>query len=379
MLYSCADLEGHRGYDGRFYCLDFARVFPPLRSERTSKNEHLYRLFRPEFVKKYSKPLCSDTYSGFVSKHGGETHIQEVVDASNFLYQKIIPSFAQELSTFSANHSVEELAKLWNIKGALHKKGINLCQMGILRRYTKAKPDSPVKLLLLTEMIARTCKHEIHELLRNKLKETKLALQEPYKGVVVDYLNIVFGKSSESSEYWRNTLKRKMNVFFPHALEIEELDVTCDLQDYFRGKKLMCILFDKVRKYANIKFEQYQIVEFTTNPASFDYVLPVDESDLERFQVGVKHMNVVASSMGYYLKGKADARSRGHRKISDRLYRSAIEKFQEALSLNPDDKAVLRELAQVYAKVGEQVIIFTLRIFRRKIISILFSGYLLLS
>lgn len=28
-LYLCGDIEGHLGQDGKFYCLDFARVFPP--------------------------------------------------------------------------------------------------------------------------------------------------------------------------------------------------------------------------------------------------------------------------------------------------------------------------------------------------------------
>lgn len=32
-LYSCADIEGHRGFDGRYYVLDFARVFPPTHEE----------------------------------------------------------------------------------------------------------------------------------------------------------------------------------------------------------------------------------------------------------------------------------------------------------------------------------------------------------
>lgn len=30
LLYSAADVEGHQGYDGRFYLLDFSRTFPPV-------------------------------------------------------------------------------------------------------------------------------------------------------------------------------------------------------------------------------------------------------------------------------------------------------------------------------------------------------------
>eukprot|EP01117_Protostelium_nocturnum_P014543 TRINITY_DN5541_c0_g1_i4.p1 TRINITY_DN5541_c0_g1~~TRINITY_DN5541_c0_g1_i4.p1 ORF type:complete len:905 (-),score=337.74 TRINITY_DN5541_c0_g1_i4:2149-4863(-) len=70
ILYSCADVEGHDGKDGRFYLIDFARCFPPIDFSSSSiPNSHLFRLFRPEFVRRYSKPLCPDTYSVFFSFH----------------------------------------------------------------------------------------------------------------------------------------------------------------------------------------------------------------------------------------------------------------------------------------------------------------------
>ena len=86
LLYSCADLEGHIGEDGRMYCIgknqtkiipkmfasqkkitDFSRCFPPVAIEPSQKlkNAHLFRTFRPEFVRHYPIPLCPDTYSGY--------------------------------------------------------------------------------------------------------------------------------------------------------------------------------------------------------------------------------------------------------------------------------------------------------------------------
>jgi hypothetical protein len=46
--------------------LDFSRVLPPETPNPLFKNSHLSRLLRPEFVKEYHKPLCSDAFSGFI-------------------------------------------------------------------------------------------------------------------------------------------------------------------------------------------------------------------------------------------------------------------------------------------------------------------------
>lgn len=69
MIFSCADLEGHRTEpelgDGRFYLADFSRVLPPETPSSQLKNAHLYRLFRTEFLRVYAKPLNPDAYSCF--------------------------------------------------------------------------------------------------------------------------------------------------------------------------------------------------------------------------------------------------------------------------------------------------------------------------
>ena len=39
---------------------------PPETPDSRFVNGHLYRLLRPEFVMKYSRPLCSDAFSGFI-------------------------------------------------------------------------------------------------------------------------------------------------------------------------------------------------------------------------------------------------------------------------------------------------------------------------
>jgi Clustered mitochondria len=50
MVWSAVDLEGHLGEDGRFYMLDFSRVFPPRRPDMSQKNCHLFHMLRPGLV-----------------------------------------------------------------------------------------------------------------------------------------------------------------------------------------------------------------------------------------------------------------------------------------------------------------------------------------
>jgi hypothetical protein len=71
-IYGPADLEVHRGKDGRIYMLDTARVFPPLLPDKKKKGSFLYRLFRPEFIQAFSKPVSSDAFSGFQVDNAAE-------------------------------------------------------------------------------------------------------------------------------------------------------------------------------------------------------------------------------------------------------------------------------------------------------------------
>jgi hypothetical protein len=100
-LHGPADIEVHRGSDGRFYILDtgnnisssffffrfvyffsvallcllLARVFPPCVPDRTLKVSHLYRMLRPELLRKQKTKLSADAFSNF--GHGKEESREE--------------------------------------------------------------------------------------------------------------------------------------------------------------------------------------------------------------------------------------------------------------------------------------------------------------
>lgn len=89
-VYGPVDIEGHLGRDDRFYILDAARLFPPCIPVAGLRGCHLYRLFRPEFVKNNPVPLCSDAYSTW-EVEDIVLHNQDIANATHRLENEVIP------------------------------------------------------------------------------------------------------------------------------------------------------------------------------------------------------------------------------------------------------------------------------------------------
>lgn len=122
LLYSAADIEGHRGTDDHYYLLDFARTFPCLKPDRTKIGCHLTRLFRSEFVKSYHTPLCSDAFSRFTDA----SHNVEIVEATSYLMNTLIPRFCVTLIESNPIVSIHRFT------AAIHSQGINVHLIGHL-------------------------------------------------------------------------------------------------------------------------------------------------------------------------------------------------------------------------------------------------------
>ena len=362
LLSSCADLEGHLCPDGRFYLLDFSRALPPFSTSTVfqltnhnnhnnkdininndttiHKNSHLFRLFRPEFVKGYSKQLCPDTYSGFVANHNAKEHIEEVKEATIYLIKTTIPKYANYINNNEINIEINRIKQL------MHKQGINLYFMGILRSHLN-NPQNKKQILI--EIISRTIKHSINDRLRFKMEELKLSLQRPLIAVIVDYLNLLFGNSLESNTYWNSEIKKSISDQYPMSLSDDELLSIFNLKSYISENDGFCLLFISLIRSTSIKFTTQAYLEFSTNPMSFQFERPIDETDIEELSAKSKHIGLIDTSMGFYLKDKAMMKTGEN---STRLFEAAIEKFTEALLSNGEDKLALREMAHIYSVIG---------------------------
>ncbi|KAL6079943.1 Clu domain-containing protein [Balamuthia mandrillaris] len=104
-LYACGDIEGHWGADGRFYLVDFSRVYCPESTEVASAyfpvaepRSVFFKMLRPELVVCNKVPLSSDAYSGWQAKDPNwRTHNDEVTEATRNLVDVIIPNFVQDV------------------------------------------------------------------------------------------------------------------------------------------------------------------------------------------------------------------------------------------------------------------------------------------
>ena len=79
-------------------------------------------------------------------------------------------------------------------------------------------------------------------------------MEQPYREVVTDYLNIIFGNSGEATAYWTSgDLKARVEDYFAGSLTQEEAAHQFDL----RKNVDLCKLFVHMRKVTGIIFSPH--------------------------------------------------------------------------------------------------------------------------
>jgi hypothetical protein len=221
-LWCAADIEGHVGFDKHLYLLDFGRAMPPVTPNKKFHNGHIYQLFRREFVASYTTPLCSDAYSGFVMHDPNRLEFNRDVDlATQYLFSTVIPDCGRQLLDYVMQYG--DLGSM--VVEVLHQNGINLRYIGRLLStfhaqnlmvasfYGESVVQTVINMLLL-EATARVIKNQMHAKLRELMKEIKEPVEVVYRQMVVDFLNVVFGRGIESEGWWLSTLTEDLNLYF---------------------------------------------------------------------------------------------------------------------------------------------------------------------
>jgi len=124
---------------------------PPEHPSSKESGAYLYKFLRPEFLRRQGQALSSDAFSAF-GKDNASVHNGEVIEATKLLRERIVPQFAKDLDSMPA----EKLSRL-GLTDALHRQGLNLRYMGLLRHHL-AKPSTLARGLLLMEMVRQTIK-----------------------------------------------------------------------------------------------------------------------------------------------------------------------------------------------------------------------------
>eukprot|EP01114_Cavostelium_apophysatum_P005961 TRINITY_DN1714_c0_g1_i2.p1 TRINITY_DN1714_c0_g1~~TRINITY_DN1714_c0_g1_i2.p1 ORF type:complete len:511 (-),score=123.93 TRINITY_DN1714_c0_g1_i2:421-1953(-) len=346
VLYSPADLEGHLGKDGRYYLLDFSRTFPPEAPIRNCKNAHLSRLLRPEFVRNYPiTSLCSDAFSGFIRGFHEEVN-SEVIIATNHLLQVLIPKWSQgELLHLIKTSLQEGRGDSFRLTEAIHRVGINCRYLGLVRSHVP-KSEKDCRYLILVEILARCIKNNMRLKLREKVKHLKKPLEEPYRRVVINYLNLVFGNCEDSDRYWNTHLKDDVKRNFCETLDGEEDSPTFPFKPRLDGQldsNFLSVLLNRVAVITGTKFSTR-----VQNPDIFFHSSPFNNTDLLELPMKVKFSGIVHFSEGFYFHMKALTSRESDPVSAQRFYGMAIERFTEALARNPNNKEILLSIALTY-------------------------------
>eukprot|EP01114_Cavostelium_apophysatum_P016039 TRINITY_DN4498_c0_g1_i2.p1 TRINITY_DN4498_c0_g1~~TRINITY_DN4498_c0_g1_i2.p1 ORF type:complete len:936 (+),score=227.54 TRINITY_DN4498_c0_g1_i2:85-2892(+) len=192
------DVEGHQGYDGRFYIADVSRLFPPAflhnRAQKTI-GSIWFRLLRPEFLRYYRKPLSSDAFS-VMGTDDKEVHNEEILEATTHLELVYIPQFASDFEEWfekTSTHSAEQVMLGDQIKQHLHKYGINLRYLFVvLCHFTTPE----LKRMFVIEICART----MRKLLWQKLRESPV---QTHQKEALALLNMLFSDTEISRDYMK--------------------------------------------------------------------------------------------------------------------------------------------------------------------------------
>eukprot|EP01133_Synstelium_polycarpum_P011483 gene11483-13388_t len=201
------DIEGHFGFDGRYYVVDTARLFPPETPILGITGCHLYRLFRPEFVKRYETQLCSDAFSNF-NVVDQMPYNDEASKANNFLIMDYIPTFLKTLVSLDTTKM--------SIKETLHREGINLRYLGLILYqvsiYKLINEERRVIFqgLLTVEMLARVMRFIIF----TEMRHISSPEDEPHLAIAINHLNLLFGNTQH---YWSHFLTKALMAKYAYT------------------------------------------------------------------------------------------------------------------------------------------------------------------
>lgn len=169
-LYTAGDVEGHVGTDKKYYMIDTARMFPPecffSRKDLDQRgNVALYRLFRAEFlqyIKRQNPPMpalnadCWTFWSDFNQKdqHTNRKATEILLGAQDGIVWEISSALEREIEEFEIS--------------TLHKYGLNVRHIGLLRRVLKGKTAGEVDESIYLQVLVRTIKSDVRSEIRKR-------------------------------------------------------------------------------------------------------------------------------------------------------------------------------------------------------------------
>ena len=239
-LHAPGDLEGHIGNDGRAYVIDSTRLMPlepppPQLLRSAAPFEHLTRQLRPELVALSPTPLSPDSFTRW-GWHQAKRNNTEVRHAYTLLLDKLLPRAARALhravrevqldhaSTGGQRQHKRRMRWRQELASLLHSHGANVRCILLLLPHLRAYGQQGGKdralivfecrKLILRECVAR-CGNRVAAFAQqrwpitstSRYKQDQILTQVPQileaqRQATARYLNVLFGSSLTSHEYW---------------------------------------------------------------------------------------------------------------------------------------------------------------------------------
>jgi len=164
------------------------------------------------------------------------------------------------------------------------------------------------------------------------MEQLRIPAVVPYKEVAVSYLNLVFGNTQQSTDYWNTELIKVAEDMFEESLSHERADGSVlNLKESVDP----LALFRAVKRLVGMVFSPHCISE----DFHFSGPEPFQATDLVHIPTKIKEMRIAmyASATSLYLKAKymTDTKER------ERLVNIASLQFTSALRTSPDDHMIL--------------------------------------
>lgn len=386
------------GDDKRFYLLDFSRVMPPVPPGRSKPNSHLFELFRPEFVALNRDPLCSDAFSRFSSAQPDyEKNNEAVQQAYHRLLFETIPEAAKSLQRkFDPAPSTEELLQ-WELSLMLHEMGVNVRYLGrvfeeivgiarinkpvtvgflallddetAMTRYgedDKTRKDdeedqvdeSVVRIqdYLVMEMIARVAKNLVRSRLRAKMESLRVAIDEPFKGVVVTTLNELFSwRGNETNDFWTQVMLPAIKQKF--EVEVASIYKGGNVRrGFFKRQGLPFILWSRIQQMLGIVFAPTISELMQSHNSIFDAGTIFNVADVLDLGDRVKSLGFVSMAMGYLAGLRAIEMEKCELfDLAEQSWRRAQVFYAEALKNYPNDPVRLSLMARASIRLAKAI------------------------
>eukprot|EP01012_Entosiphon_sulcatum_P039921 TRINITY_DN5343_c0_g1_i1.p1 TRINITY_DN5343_c0_g1~~TRINITY_DN5343_c0_g1_i1.p1 ORF type:complete len:1207 (+),score=155.86 TRINITY_DN5343_c0_g1_i1:58-3678(+) len=234
LLHTNVDAQGYYCVtEGRYYLMGLSRLFPPFIPDLSLRNAYLFQLLRPEAVLRSPSPLSSDSYSPFGRSQSDDEDTRKVALQ---IIQHQLPLLAKKiLQQDQANGTNGQ-----QLVDAAHALGINCRYLSLLAPLFP--PGSRPFIVLKTELVARTFRVILGDMLDEKLREPD-TLEVQLLAVVNEAFHLLLETSPDSASFWSQTLLPRMCSKFGSQVLPCSLDTLDKVELFFRCCNLAGVRF----------------------------------------------------------------------------------------------------------------------------------------